>query len=157
MCPKQRPAHAFYLQPLKCPRKDLVLYNGGGFNELSKVVGRLCNDGGLFGYYTNHSLRATAASRLYARRVDEQLIMERTGHSSVAGVRSYKRTTSEQKENVSDLMCSKKQKVDCEAEKDNRETNPATVAIQARICASPGVMPHIAAANTGRKSRWIYV
>ena len=58
--------------------------------------------------------------------------MERTGHSSVAGVRSYKRTTSEQKENVSDLMCSKKQKVDCEAEKENRETNPATVAIQAR-------------------------
>lgn len=32
--------------------------------------------------YTNHSLRATAATRLYAAGVDEQLIAEKTGHRS---------------------------------------------------------------------------
>ena len=45
------------------------------------------------GFYTNHSLRTTAATWLFDAGVDEQLIMTRTGHRSVAGVRSYKRVT----------------------------------------------------------------
>ena len=53
---------------------------------------------------TNHSLRATAATRLYEAGIDEQLVMERTGHRSLEGVRSYKRTSSEQKEVVSDIL-----------------------------------------------------
>ena len=36
---------------------------------------------------------ATAATRLYNAGVDEQLIMETTGHRSLEGVRSYKRTS----------------------------------------------------------------
>jgi integrase len=42
----------------------------------------------------NHFLRATAATRLFEAGVDdydEHLIMQRTGHSITAGVRSYKR------------------------------------------------------------------
>ena len=75
---------------------------------------------------TNHSLRTTTASRLYTLGVDEQLIMKRTGHSTVAGICSYKQIMIEQKERVSDIMCSKKQRVDCEADKENRDMEPVT-------------------------------
>ena len=51
-------------------------------NKLSSTVKRLCSKAGITGYKTNHSLRATAASRLYQTRVHEQLVMERTGHHS---------------------------------------------------------------------------
>ena len=43
-------------------------------------------------------------SHLYQAGVDEQLIMERTGHHGVDGVHSYKRTNQEQQENLSDVL-----------------------------------------------------
>ena len=55
-------------------------------------------------YSWNHSLRATAATRSYRAGVDEQLIMDKTGHRSLEGVRSYKRTNMEQQENMSDIL-----------------------------------------------------
>ena len=64
----------------------------------------MCNAAGISGFKTNHSLRATAATRLYQSRVDEQLVMERTGHRSIDGIRSYKRTADFQRENVSDIL-----------------------------------------------------
>ena len=39
---------------------------------------------------SNHSLRATGISRLYAAGVPDKLIMERSGHLSTEGVHSYK-------------------------------------------------------------------
>ena len=39
--------------------------------------------------------------------MDEQLIMERIGHRSLEGVRSYKHTSGSQKEAVSDLLNAK--------------------------------------------------
>ena len=50
-------------------------------------------DAGIPGYFTNHSLRVTAATRLYDARVDESTIMQRTGHKSSQGVKTYKRQT----------------------------------------------------------------
>ena len=64
----------------------------------------MCNAAGISGYKTNHSLRATTATRLYQAGVDEQLIMERTGHRSIDGVRSYKRTSNDQREVLSDIV-----------------------------------------------------
>ncbi len=64
----------------------------------------MCQNAGIAGYRTNHSLRATAATRLYQAAVDEQLIMERTGHRSIEGVRSYKRTTAAQQQGLSDVL-----------------------------------------------------
>ena len=46
---------------------------------------------GVKGHFTNHSLRASAATRLFEAGVDDHLITMRTGHSSVTGVGSYKR------------------------------------------------------------------
>ena len=61
-------------------------------------------EAGIPGYKTNHSLRATAATRLYQSGVDEQLVMERTGHQSLEGVRSYKRISDIQREALSDIL-----------------------------------------------------
>ena len=66
----------------------------------------MCKECGIQGYKTNHSLRATASTRLYMSGIDEQ--MERTGHRSTEGIRSYKRTTMEQKEVVSDILSTTK-------------------------------------------------
>jgi len=58
---------------------------------------------GFEGFRSNHSLRASAASRLYQQGFDEQLICETTGHRSNA-VRGYKRTTAAQKLDISNAI-----------------------------------------------------
>ena len=81
-----------------------------GHTTLAGTVSRMCKAAGVGGFKTNHSLRATAATRLYQAGIDEQLIMEKTGHHSLEGVRSYKRTNNEQHENLSDILSLKKKK-----------------------------------------------
>ena len=56
---------------------------------------------GYDGYYTNHSLRVSAATRLFAAGVDEQSVMSRTGHS---GVQTYKRKVEKLQEITSDVL-----------------------------------------------------
>lgn len=58
-------------------------------NPLEKTIACLCKSTGIQGFKTNHSLRATDEQS----EVDEQLVMEKTGHRSRQGVRSYKRTS----------------------------------------------------------------
>lgn len=95
---------AFYLRPLSNPVSD-VWYSCQpiGINTISKTVSRICKNAGLHGFRTNHSLRATAASRLYHDAFDEQLICETTGHRSLA-VRAYKRTNDGQKKKISNTL-----------------------------------------------------
>ena len=103
--PPNRPKNAFYLQPLKKPTVDCWYSSCPiGHCTLSATVGRMCKAAEIPGFKTNHSLRATTATRLYQAGVDEQLIMERTGHHSIDGVRNYKRTNAEQQENLSDIL-----------------------------------------------------
>ena len=93
-CPANHPDEAFYLRPQEKPTEEVWYTRVAiGHNTLSKTVSCLCESGGIKGYFTNHSLRASAATRLFEAGVDEQLIMERTGHSSTTRVRSYKRVT----------------------------------------------------------------
>ena len=104
-CPNDAPSNAFYLRPAstvtaqqwytRCPL---------GHNSLSKTVSRLCKLASIQGIKTNHSLRATATSRLYQSGIDEQLVMERTGQRSLEGVRTYKRTSNTQREALSDIL-----------------------------------------------------
>lgn len=112
-CPESQPAHAFYMKPLCQPTPSCWYSNKPlGHSTLSKTVARLCQEAGISGYKTNHLLRATAATRLYQSGVDEQLVMERTGHRSLEGVRTYKRTSDVQREALSDILNSKKPRVD---------------------------------------------
>ena len=91
LCPHDRPDNAFYLTPLVIPRKDCWFKKVPlGHCKLSEVVPSLMRSAGISGYFTNHSLRVTAATRLYDATVDEDTIMQRTGHRSSQGVRMYK-------------------------------------------------------------------
>lgn len=109
LCPETTSSSAFYLQPLSKPTAT-QWYSAKplGHNTLSKAISKICKLAGMSGFKTNHSLRVTAATRLYQSGVDEQLIMEKTGHRSLEGVRSYKRTSDEQRESISDILSNRK-------------------------------------------------
>ena len=125
LCPENPNLTAFYLQPLKSPTSDCWYSSKPlGHNTISKTISRLCSEAGITGYKTNHSLRATAATRLYQSGIDEQLVMERTGHRSLEGVRCYKRTSDEQREVLSDILNRKEPRT----ESDNTEAAGPIVA-----------------------------
>ena len=67
------------------------------------MFARICTAAEVNGFKTNHSLHATAATRLYQVSVDE-IIMETTGNKSTDDVCSYKHTNTQQKESVSDIV-----------------------------------------------------
>ena len=111
LCPTDRPDKAFYLKPLVKPKEDCWYTKTPlGHNTLSRIVTRLFENAGISGHYTSHSLRATAATRMFDAGVDEQLIMSRTGHSSSNGVRSYKRITENLKEMTSNVLNGQQEK-----------------------------------------------
>ncbi len=62
-----------------------------GINVLSKTVSHLMKEGGFSGRYTNHSLRVSAATRMFQSGIEEQIVKEKTGHRSEA-VHAYKHT-----------------------------------------------------------------
>uniref|UniRef100_A0A1I8GBN5 RNB domain-containing protein n=1 Tax=Macrostomum lignano TaxID=282301 RepID=A0A1I8GBN5_9PLAT len=88
-----RGATRFYLQPLANLGVKWFSNRPIGKNTLCKFMREMCTEAGINGRVTNHSLRATCATRLYHANVDEQLIMERTGHRSLSALRCYKRTS----------------------------------------------------------------
>lgn len=104
-CPPNRPKDAFYLQQLSTPTEH-CWYSPRpvGHSTLAGTVAKMCKSAGIRGFKTNHSLRATTCTRLYQAGVEEQLIMERTGHHSIEGVRSYKRTSAQQQETLSEIL-----------------------------------------------------
>ena len=114
LCPHDEPADAFYFRPANNPTaKCWYSKQPLGCTKLSKTVACLCSTAGILGHKTNHSLRATITSRLYHSGVDEQLVMERTGHRSLEGVRSYKRTSDQQRETLSDILnCPKRSRTE---------------------------------------------
>ena len=104
-CPSDRPDNALYLKPLSTP-KGHIWYSKVplGHNLLQNIIPRLMKSANYTGYYTNHSLRASAATRLFTSGVDEQAIMSVTGHSSTDGVRAYKRMSEKLREVTSDVL-----------------------------------------------------
>ena len=104
LCPTNCPDGVFYLQPLLKPTHT-CWYSVKliGCHTLKNMVKDMCRRAGIEGYKTNHSLFAPTA-RLFHAGIDEQLIMERTGHKSLDGVRSYKRTSEEQQAALSDIV-----------------------------------------------------
>ena len=109
LCPADRPADSFYLMPLQNPSATCWYSTRPlGYHKLGTTVARLCKSAEIPGYKTNHSLRVTAATRLYDSGIDEQLVMETTGHCSTEGVRTYKRTSETQRQAVSDILSAKR-------------------------------------------------
>ena len=94
----------FYLRPFANPKPNCwYTCQPIGKNTLANVLSEIAKKAGIDGRVTNHSLRATATSRLYNENFDEQLICEVTGHRSNA-VRSYKRTSEDQLKSVSNVL-----------------------------------------------------
>ena len=105
LSPKTDVENAFYFKPLVVVNDGNVWYTSLplGHNKLRDMVKTIMGKAGFKGNYTNHSLRATTASRLFRANVPEQLIREQTGHRSNA-IYAYKRPSSEQKRSVSAVL-----------------------------------------------------
>ena len=102
--PVNRKCTAMYLRPVKKFERTKWYYDSAvGVNKLQNVVKTMCKNAGLDGFYTNHSLRSTAATHMYQGNVPEQVIQEITGHRSSA-VRGYKRTCDTQKKEASSCI-----------------------------------------------------
>ena len=74
-----------------------------GRNTLSKVVTKLLKNASLDGYFTNHSLRRTSATRLFLAGIDKKIVQEVTGHASDA-LNKYQVTSNAQKQQVSHIL-----------------------------------------------------
>ncbi|XP_046374842.2 uncharacterized protein KIAA1958-like [Haliotis rufescens] len=80
LCKPGQHTEYFYFTPRRTrTSKDWYTANAIGHNTLQVTVKRLCKTSGIQGMKANHSLRATAATRLYQGDVDEQMICEITG------------------------------------------------------------------------------
>ena len=52
-------------------------------NKLKDILPKISLESGCGVKYTNHSLRATASTRMFSSGVPEKLIAEKTGHRSL--------------------------------------------------------------------------
>ena len=86
----------FYLRPLdKVPSGNRPWYckSRVGINKLKTFMPDIAAESGLGVHYTNHSLRATAVTRMFNTVVPEKLIAEKSGHKSLKALRVYERTS----------------------------------------------------------------
>ena len=87
-----QPRKAFYYKPLtNCSPTDATWFSSVpvGHNTLKGMLKCIFVSAGLDN--SNRSLRATLISRMYEANVAEKIIMERSGHISKDGVRSYEK------------------------------------------------------------------
>ena len=83
----------FYLHSLRKPKPSVWYCSTPlGVNKVRQVVCDMLKDAGLDGFFTNHSLRRTAATRLFHAGQNVKLIKEITGHISDA-VEKYEVTS----------------------------------------------------------------
>lgn len=69
-----------------------------GVNPLKSMMPKMSELASLPVRYTNHSLRATATTRMFAAGVPEKIVAEVSGHKSVKALRQYERTSLEQEQ-----------------------------------------------------------
>lgn len=62
-----------------------------GHNLLGETVKRLCKNAEIEGQFTNHSLRATTATRALKKGIPDKFVMERTGHRDIRSLQKYQR------------------------------------------------------------------
>ena len=91
---------AFYMQPLLKVPSDVTrpwFQNSVmGVNPLKNMMPNICELAGLQTRYTNHSLHATATTRMFTAGVPEKIIADRTGNKSSSGLRQYEKVSEAQ-------------------------------------------------------------
>ena len=113
----------FYCRPLPSIPKDVndpwYVAVPIGKNVLAKMVSTMCDEAGISGQKTNHSLRVSGATSLFDAGVPERVIQQRTGHQSIEGLRIYERITDEQEMAVSKILTRESKRYDdCRGKKD---------------------------------------
>ena len=98
------------------------VYSAVGHNKLSKTVKQLTDKLEIQGYFTNHSLHRTCATRLYQGGVDDQRIMAVTGHRSTNGVKVYKEISHQQHEEITKIIQGHKGKRKMDVMDDEKES-----------------------------------
>ena len=107
LCPAQYKKPNFYLQSLRKPTPATWYgYQVVGEKAIGKIVSDLMASAGYKGYYTGHSLRRTATTRLSNAGVPTKIIKECTGHWSDA-VNKYQVMSTVQKEACSIIVSGK--------------------------------------------------
>ena len=96
----------FYCRPLQKISELQPWYSAVpvGRNMLNQMVALMCENAGIAGKKTNHSLRVTGATALFDAGVPERIIQSRTGHKSVEALRLYERVTNDQVSMVSKVL-----------------------------------------------------
>ena len=106
--PDAKEKDVFYLRPLPSvptdPSKPWFTGTPVGKNMLNSMLKQMCQKAGISQHFTNHSLRAFEATKLFQAGVSEKLIQQRTGHQSLEALRQYERTSSAQLLDVSNVM-----------------------------------------------------
>ena len=95
----------FYCRPLpKDPSHPWYTAVPVGKNTLANMIRDMCKEAGIHGKKSNHGLRMSGATNLYAAGVPEKIIQARTGHSSLESLRKYERISMDQEEAVSKIL-----------------------------------------------------
>lgn len=68
------------------------------------MLKEMCQKANIQQKYTNHSLRAYAATTMYQSKVPEKLIQQWTGHKSIESLRQYECASTSQLLDVSNVM-----------------------------------------------------
>ena len=101
---------AFYYKPLsKFIPKSKPWYSSVpiGHNTLDAMLKNIFMKAGMdVDKISNHSLRATSITRMYNASLPEKLIMERSGHLSKEGLRTYEHTSETQHMSVCQVLSS---------------------------------------------------
>ncbi len=118
--PKCNALYKYELPPGKVTAHTWYQDRPLGINAIAKVVNTLMTRAGIPGRFTNHSLRVTAATRMFNAGVEEQVVKERTGHKSDA-VHAYKRMSDSVLEQAENAAIGEKSKVPKRVGKDDEE------------------------------------
>ena len=98
----------FYCRPLqKIPQDSTQPWYSPspvGRNMLQTMVREMCEEAGISGRKTNHSLRVSGTTSLFSAGVPERVIQGRSGHSSLEALRKYERVSGAQEMAVSRIL-----------------------------------------------------
>ena len=102
--PKRRmPSTSHHCQTPEDPEKPWYSAVPIGWNKLDRMVKDIFTEANISGK-TNHSLRATGATRMYNHGIPEKTIQVRTGHKSIDGLRVYERPGLEQHQEACEAL-----------------------------------------------------
>ena len=97
-----------YIRPLSTapvdPSKSWYTKQRVGINTIKEFVSKICADSGLQNTYSNHSLRATAITRMFNGNIPEKVIADKSGHRSIKGLRAYEKTSVQLEQAAGELI-----------------------------------------------------